>query len=64
MNQSSLTLLIYFLVYFLVISIIIYFVKNKFNPNAKAIRAICRGKTPEQTKVIVFLKEGMSDKNN
>ena len=47
----------------LIIAGAVYYVKVYNSPNAKAVRALCNGKTPEQAKTIeYFVKEGCMTK--
>ncbi|MDY6155697.1 MAG: hypothetical protein SPH96_04100 [Agathobacter sp.] len=47
----------------LIIGAIVYYSKVYNSPNARAVRAVCQGKTPEQTKAIeYFCKEGCMTK--
>lgn len=47
----------------LIVAAVVYYIKVYNSPNAKAVRALCQGKTPEQKKVIeYFCKEGCMTK--
>ena len=47
----------------LIIGAIVYYTKVYNSPNAKAVRAVCQGKTPDQAKAIeYFCKEGCMTK--
>lgn len=52
-----------FLLLIVIVAAILYYTKVYNSPNAKAVRAVCQGKTPEQKKVIeYFCKEGCMTK--
>ena len=52
-----------FLLLIVIVAAILYYTKVYNSPNAKAVRAVCQGKTPEQQKVIeYFCKEGCMTK--
>lgn len=52
-----------FLVVLLIIAALVYYTKVYNSPNAKAVRAVCQGKTPDQVKTIeYFCKEGCMTK--
>jgi len=52
-----------FLLFIVIVAAILYYTKVYNSPNAKAVRAVCQGKTPEQQKVIeYFCKEGCMTK--
>lgn len=53
----------YLLLFIVIVAACLYYDKVYNSPNAKAVRAACKGKTPEQKKVIeYFCKEGCMTK--
>ena len=51
------------LIFLLIVAAIVYYMKVYNSPNAKAVRAVCQGKTPDQVKTIEsFCKEGCMTK--
>ena len=51
------------LIFLLIVAAIVYYMKVYNSPNAKAVRAVCQGKTPDQVKTIeYFCKEGCMTK--
>ena len=42
------------LLFILIVAAIVYYTKVYNSPNAKAVRAICQGKTPDQQKECVL----------
>lgn len=52
-----------FIVFLVIVAAIVYYLKVYNSPNAKAVRAVCQGKTPDQVKTIeYFCKEGCMTK--
>lgn len=52
-----------FLLIIIIVAAIVYYTKVYNSPNAKAVRAVCQGKTPDQVKTIeYFCKEGCMTK--
>lgn len=47
----------------IIVAAVVYYTKVYNSPNAKAVRAVCQGKTPEQVKTVeYFCKEGCMTK--
>lgn len=50
-------------IFLIIVVAVVYYVKVYNSPNAKAVRELCKGKTPEQVKAIeYFCKEGCMTK--
>jgi hypothetical protein len=48
----------------IIVAAVVYYIKVYNSPNAKAVRALCQGKTPDQVKVVkYFCREGCMVKN-